>query len=106
DAILARASHLPQIVASALAVSLADEVIEGKWAAGFGAGGLRDTTRIAASSAEMWRDICLTNRDAIAAALKLYAQVFADFADAVADGDELRLMRLFEQGRAMRERLK
>jgi prephenate dehydrogenase len=106
DAILARASHLPQIVSSALAASLVDEMIEGKWAAGFGAGGLRDTTRIAASSAEMWRDICLTNRDAIAAALKLYAQVFANFADAVAEGDEQRLMQLFEQGRAMRERLK
>jgi len=106
DAILARASHLPQIVSSALAASLADETIEGKWAAGFGAGGLRDTTRIAASSPEMWRDICLTNREAVAAALKLYAQVFTYFADAVVDGDEQRLMQLFEQGRAMRERLK
>ncbi|HLW71979.1 MAG TPA: prephenate dehydrogenase/arogenate dehydrogenase family protein [Candidatus Binataceae bacterium] len=106
DAILARASHLPQIVSSALAASLVDEMVAGKWAAGFGAGGLRDTTRIAASSSEMWRDICLTNRDAIAAALKLYAQVFAKFSDAVTDGDEQCLMQLFEQGRAMRERLK
>jgi prephenate dehydrogenase len=106
DAILARASHLPQIVSSALAASLADEIIEGNWAAGFGASGLRDTTRIAASSPEMWRDICLTNRDAIAAALVRYAQVFSTFADAVADRDEQRLTQLFEQGRAMRERLK
>jgi prephenate dehydrogenase len=106
DAILARASHLPQLVASALAASLSGEMVEGQWAAGFGAGGLRDTTRIAASSAEMWRDICLTNRDAIAAALKLYARVFGDFADAVTAGDESRLLELFEQGRAMRERLK
>jgi hypothetical protein len=57
DRILARSSHLPQIVASALAASLEDERVAGKLAADYGAGGLRDTTRLAASSAEMWRDI-------------------------------------------------
>jgi len=106
DAILARASHLPQIAASALAAALAEENVDGKWAAGFGAGGLRDTTRIAASSPEMWRDICLTNREAIAAALKLYRDAFAQFERAVACGDGGELMRLFERGRAMRERIK
>jgi prephenate dehydrogenase len=106
DAILARASHLPQIAASALAAALAEENVEGKWAAGFGAGGLRDTTRIAASSSEMWRDICLTNREAIAAALKLYREAFAQFEQAVACGDGGELVRLFERGRAMRERIK
>ena len=75
DAILARASHLPQMVASALAASLEGEQIDGKIAAEYGAGGLRDTTRIAASSAEMWRDICLTNREAILAALKRFRGV-------------------------------
>jgi prephenate dehydrogenase len=106
DALLARASHLPQIASSALAVALADETVDGKWAAAFGAGGLRDTTRIAASSAEMWRDICLTNREAISAALKLYANAFAEFGRAVESADEPRLMDLFERGRKMRERLK
>jgi prephenate dehydrogenase len=105
DAILARASHLPQIVASALAASLADAMVDGKWAASFGAGGLRDTTRIAASSAEMWRDICLTNRAAIVAALTPYTQAFEDFRHAVESGDGKRLMELFELGRRMRERL-
>ena len=105
DAILARASHLPQIAASALAAALADEYVGPRWAAGFGAGGLRDTTRIAASSAEMWRDICLTNREAIAAALRLYRDAIGEFARAVDDGDEAALMALFERGRRMRERL-
>jgi prephenate dehydrogenase len=106
DAILARASHLPQIASSALAVALADELVDGRWAAGFGAGGLHDTTRIAASSAEMWRDICLTNRAALGSALRLYADAFADFSRAVEAGDAARLVELFERGRAMRERLK
>jgi prephenate dehydrogenase len=106
DAILARASHLPQVVASALAASLESEQVDGKLASEYGAGGLRDTTRIAASSAEMWRDICLTNRAAILAALKLFRGSFDQFADAVERADAAELMALFERGRRMRERLK
>jgi prephenate dehydrogenase len=106
DAILAHASHLPQLVASALAASLESEHIDGKLAIEYGAGGLRDTTRIAASSAEMWRDICLTNPAAILAALKLFRGSFDQFAQAVERGDGDELIALFERGRSMRERLK
>jgi prephenate dehydrogenase len=104
DAILARASHLPQIVSSALACALADATVEGQWAAAFGAGGLRDTTRIAASSPEMWRDICLTNSQAITRALKLYREWFDRFEHAVTASDERALNELFARGRRMRER--
>jgi len=106
DAILARASHLPQLVASALAAALGDERIDGKSAIEYGAGGLRDTTRIAASSAEMWRDICLTNRTAILEALKLFRGTFEKFESAVERADANELIALFEGGRRMRERLK
>jgi prephenate dehydrogenase len=105
DALLARASHLPQIVASALASALADETVEGRRAAGFGAGGLRDTTRIAASSPEMWRDICLSNQEAISSALRLYREWFDRFEHAVAARDERTLAELFSRGRRMRERM-
>lgn len=106
DEILARASHLPQIVASALAAALAGERVGGREATAYGAGGLRDTTRIAASSAEMWRDIVLTNRDAIVAALELFRGTFDEFARAVRDGDVARFEAMFNRGRAMREGLK
>jgi prephenate dehydrogenase len=106
DALLARASHLPQIVASALAATLESEQVGGKPAIEYGAGGLRDTTRIAASSAEMWRDICLTNRDAILAALELFRGSLDRFSGAVERGDADELFALFERGRRMRERLK
>jgi prephenate dehydrogenase len=106
DGLLARASHLPQIAVSALAAALADEYVGGKRAAEFGAGGLRDTTRIAASSAEMWRDICLTNREAILEALQLFSASFAEFERAVDQGDANQLIALFERGRQMRELLK
>jgi prephenate dehydrogenase len=106
DALLGRASHLPQIVASTLACALAGETVEGRWAAGYGAGGLRDTTRIAASSAEMWRDICLSNREAISSAMRLYREWFDRFEHAVAASDEPALLELFSRGRLMRERMK
>ena len=67
---------------------------------------MRDTTRIAASSAEMWRDICLTNRDAIVAALKGFHASLDKFTGAVERGDSAELIALFERGRRMRERLK
>lgn len=106
DVILACASHLPQLVASALAGALENQQIDGKFAIEYGAGGLRDTTRIAASSAEMWRDICLTNRTAILDALKLFRGNFEKFEGAVERADAGELTALFERGRRMRERLK
>ncbi|HLI80526.1 MAG TPA: prephenate dehydrogenase/arogenate dehydrogenase family protein, partial [Candidatus Binataceae bacterium] len=105
DRILARSSHLPQIVASTLAASLRDERIAGKLAADYGAGGLRDTTRLAASSPEMWRDILLTNRDAIVEALKTFGATLTEFQKMIEAGDEEKITALLERGRAMRERL-
>ena len=106
DAVLARASHLPQIVSSALAASLLDEHVGKLWAAQFGASGLRDTTRLAASSWEMWRDIFIANREALAAAMKLFGDTFADFQRAIDTGDMDALEKLFDRGRRMREKMK
>ena len=65
DRQLAWTSHLPQSVASALAKALADRGLAGL---SFGPGA-RDTTRLAASSPEMWIDILLYNREAVAEAI-------------------------------------
>ncbi len=105
DEILARASHLPQVVSTVLAAALEGETVGGKLAAEWGAGGLRDTTRLAASSWEMWRDIFATNRDAIARALKLYGAAFAEFERALVSGDTAALERMFARGRQLKERI-
>jgi prephenate dehydrogenase len=94
------------VVASALAAALCGERVGEHEAAAFGAGGLRDTTRIAASSAEMWRDIVLTNRDAILAALGLFRVALNEFERAIRVGDVARFEEIFNRGRAMREGLK
>jgi len=106
DEILAHVSHLPQFVASSLAAALAGERVGDHEVAGYGAGGLRDTTRIAASSAEMWRDIALTNRDAIVKALEGFRITFEEFELAIRDGNMSAFEALFNRGRAMRERLR
>jgi prephenate dehydrogenase len=106
DRLLARASHLPQVVSSVLAAALADERVGEKFAVEYGAGGLRDTTRLASSSWEMWRDIFVTNRDAIAEALKTFGTTFAEFQQKIETGDTEGLEELFNRGRKMRERIK
>jgi len=67
DRVMAYVSHLPQLAASALMEAVgATSGIEGLRMAGRG---LVDTTRLASSPADVWRDICLTNADALGDAL-------------------------------------
>ena len=106
DALLARSSHLPQAVSTVLAAALDGECVGDKIAAEYGAGGLRDTTRLASSSWEMWRDIFATNREAIAAALKLYGGTFTEFQRLVEAGDMDGVEKIFNRGRAMREKIR
>lgn len=95
DRQVAAVSHLPQVASSALA--LAGMAALGGDPAGLAlaAGGWRDTTRLAASDPEMWRDICLANRPALTAALTHYAACVERFAAAVAAGDGEALLGLF-----------
>ncbi|MBN2685437.1 MAG: prephenate dehydrogenase [Pontiellaceae bacterium] len=67
DALLASTSHLPHMVAAALARSVANGDPSAK--ADFCGTGFRDTTRVASGSADMWVDIIDTNRAALEAEL-------------------------------------
>ena len=67
DRVMAFVSHLPQLAASALMDAVGGAVArDGLAVAGRG---LVDTTRLAASPADVWRDICATNADVISGAL-------------------------------------
>jgi prephenate dehydrogenase len=103
DEILAAASHLPHMVAFALVNALAGRANERKLF-GFSGGGLRDMVRIAGSSPEMWRDICLANRDALLAALDGYVGELARVRKAIDRGDSDALGAMFEEARAARSR--
>lgn len=105
DRIVAAVSHLPHVLASLLvrtACHSAEE--EGRfWE--LAAGGFRDTTRIASAPAAIWRDICLTNREAIRATLDDAIAGLEEFRAALGRSDAAAIHDFFEEGRRGRERL-
>jgi len=72
------ASHLPQLAAVALASFLYDRLDENGLPITLAGPGLRDTLRLAGSSYATWRDIVLTNREVLSAALDLFARRLDD----------------------------
>jgi prephenate dehydrogenase len=68
----------------------------------FAAGGFRDFTRIAGSSPEMWRDIAISNREALLADITGYQEQLAQLAQFIRDADAEQLGRIFETARAAR----
>lgn len=99
DAALAWVSHLPHVVAYALVGALARA--DGGLAALAG-GSWRDATRVAASPAELWRDILLANADAVLAATDAFSAQLARLRAAVAAGDAAALQALLEAAVAAR----
>lgn len=93
DRIVAAISHLPQVAASAL-MAVAGEAAgtDGlQWAGA----GLRDTTRLALSRADMWTSILATNRDQLRPLLKDLAARLDTIADHLDDREAVR--RLFDE---------
>ena len=101
DRQLAWTSHLPQAVASALAKALGDRGLAGL---SFGTGA-RDTTRLAASSPDMWLDVLLYNSTAVTEALAATEASLADLRRLIAAGDADGLLRYLADARRFREGL-
>jgi len=87
DRILGYISHLPQLTASALMQVVGDAVGESGLA--LAGRGLADTTRLASSPPEIWRDIAATNADHIGPALDALIAVLQDLRRDLPDGDRL-----------------
>jgi len=101
DAVLAASSHLPQMVAFALSATadgaaFRDDLVQ------LVAGGFRDTTRLAASDADMWVDIANLNREAIVDAMDEFSVVWDDLRDAIADRDEKAIRAIIAASRKFR----
>jgi prephenate dehydrogenase len=99
DDAVASTSHLPHIVAAALASATDTELLS------VAATGWADTTRVASGSPAMWRQIILENRGPIAAALKQFAGNLQQWTAAVEGGDEEQIQKLLEQGKTKRDAL-
>ena len=101
DAVFAAVSHLPHLLSFALVHDLAQRDNRDQLLA-FAASGFRDFTRIAASSPEMWRDICLANRTAMLAELALYMNELNVIQQALAESDAVKLEEIFSLAREVR----
>ncbi|HLZ11526.1 MAG TPA: prephenate dehydrogenase [Candidatus Acidoferrum sp.] len=75
------ASHLPQLAAIALGSFLYDRLDENGLPIMLAGPGLRDSLRLAGSSYSTWRDIILTNKEMLSAALDLFARRLDDLRD-------------------------
>jgi len=101
DAVFAAVSHLPHLLSFALVHDLAQRDNRDLLLS-FAASGFRDFTRIAASSPEMWRDICLSNREALLRELKQYADELYMLHQALDQRDVSKLDEVFTEARELR----
>lgn len=101
DGVFATVSHLPHLLSFALVHDISlrknrDLLLS------FAASGFRDFTRIAASSPEMWRDICLSNREALLIELDRYMKALEVIRQALNEKDAKKLEEMFSVARNVR----
>ena len=103
DLVLAITSHLPHLIAYTI-VGTADELegVTQSEVMKFSAGGFRDFTRIAASDPIMWRDVFLTNKDAVLEMLGTFNEDLSKLTRAIRRGDGEALFEHFTRTRAIR----
>lgn len=99
DQIIGYISHLPHVAAFALMEVIPDEYLP------YATQGLKDTTRIAASDAAVWKDITLTNPKVILKALDETVKGLSQMRKAIVSRDEEALIDIFKRSKAKREAL-
>lgn len=106
DLVLAVTSHIPHLIAFTIVGTASDleDVTQGE-VIKYSAGGFRDFTRIAASDPTMWRDVFLTNRDAVLEVLGRFTEDLTALQRAIRNGDGDTLLELFTRTRAIRRQV-
>ncbi|HEV2531147.1 prephenate/arogenate dehydrogenase family protein [Phenylobacterium sp.] len=103
DLVLAVTSHLPHLIAYNIVGTAADlEEVTQAEVMKYSAGGFRDFTRIAASDPTMWRDVFLSNKDAVLEILGRFTEDLQALSRAIRWGDGDKLFELFSRTRDIR----
>ena len=103
DMVLAVTSHLPHLIAYTIVGTASDlEGVTESEVIKYSAGGFRDFTRIAASDPTMWRDVFLSNRDAVLDMLQRFTEDLTALQKAIRVGDGQQLFDHFTRTRAIR----
>ena len=103
DLVLAITSHVPHLIAYNIVGTAADlETVTESEVIKYSAGGFRDFTRIAASDPTMWRDVFLSNREAVLEMLGRFTEDLTALQRAIRWGDGDELHDLFSRTRVIR----
>ena len=103
DYVTAAISHLPHVIAASLVNLVRDSDSEDGIMKMVAAGGFKDITRIASSSASMWQQICLTNTENISKLLNDYIVALTKFKEEIDTQNDDALYELFDSARIYRE---
>ncbi len=99
DRAVASVSHVPHLVASALAAATGLEDLP------LAAGGWRDTTRVASGDVELWRQILTENRRHVLQSLISFEKLLSEFRQALEQNDTAAITRLLDAGKQNRDAL-
>ena len=102
DELVARVSHLPHLIASAIVETVFKGTSEAQLLAG---PGLRSMTRIASGSPEMWAEIICQNKDAIGNAMEDHINLLNDLLQKVRDANYNDLNKFLEDAKENKHRL-
>ena len=103
DLVLAITSHLPHLIAYTIVGTASElESVTESEVIKYSAGGFRDFTRIAASDPVMWRDVFLSNREAVLDMLQRFSEDLTALQRAIRVGDGDQLFTHFSRTRAIR----
>ena len=105
DRVLAAISHLPHMVAYALVNAVGSYDRYNENILEYSAGGFRDFTRIASSDPTMWRDIAMTNREALIEMMEQFETFFAELKEDVEIGSGERLFEFFRRSKESRDEI-
>lgn len=103
DYVTAAVSHLPHVIAASLVNLVRDSDSKDGIMKMIAAGGFKDITRIASSSADMWQQICLTNTENIVDLLSDYIRSLVAIKDSLSTRNESDLYNLFDSARIYRD---
>ncbi|HNT36131.1 MAG TPA: prephenate dehydrogenase/arogenate dehydrogenase family protein [bacterium] len=105
DALVAASSHLPHLIASALCLSAERSAENHAMLSKALGAGFKDTTRIAAGSEDLWRDICMHNRNNLLDCFEQFSLILEEIRIALGTNQEERLEALLRRAREFRENL-
>jgi prephenate dehydrogenase len=105
DTLVAAVSHLPHLLAVALMTQAAEAGEEKPEIWQVAASGFRDMTRLAAGSAEVWKDICLTNKASLIRALEEFRARLEGLEKVIAGDEAEALLEILQNANVAHRRI-